>query len=326
MLLGAAGREHDDVLRLAEEAREVAHLARRDSRDPLGPLRPPRHRRTPHRLEPDGPLVDVLLGHVAAGDHRVQDALRQSQVRAGHRLDVHVGPVGGGGAPRVDHDDPAAPLSQPVEVPRGRRHRLGEVGADEDEYVGLLDVRERERQPPVDPERPDARGGGGRHAPPAVVVDHARPEARPGELAERVRLLVGEPTAPEHRHRVPAVLGLDGGEPVSHETECVVPARGPEGPCRRVPHQRGGQPLAVPEQRRAGPPLAAHRALVGGELVPGLHLRLAAATGEPHAALERAVGAVGARVRQDRHAPTPARGRGSASVRRGPGCAGSTTR
>ena len=60
--------------------------------------------------------------------------------------------------------------------------------------------------------RPKARlpaRRGRRHAPAAVVVDLAGAERDPGELAELVGLLVGQPAAAEHGDRVGPALGLE---------------------------------------------------------------------------------------------------------------------
>ena len=64
---------------------------------------------------------------------------------------------------------------------------------------------ERERQAAVDAERAVAGGRRRRHAEPAVVVDAARAEREPGELAELVGLLVREAAAAEDADRVRAV-------------------------------------------------------------------------------------------------------------------------
>ena len=77
-----------------------------------------------------------------------------------------------------------------------------------------VEVLERERKPPVDAERPVAGRRGRGHAEPAVVVDAARAQGEPGELAELVCLLVGEATAAEHGDGVGAVLAAYDGQPV----------------------------------------------------------------------------------------------------------------
>ena len=77
----------------------------------------------------------------------------------------------------------ATPLTQPIEVPRCGRHGLREVGADQYDHVGLLDIRQRERQAAVDSERLVPSRRSRRHAPAAVVVDLRSPERNPSELA-----------------------------------------------------------------------------------------------------------------------------------------------
>jgi hypothetical protein len=229
---------------------------------------------------------------VTAGDQQVQHTEREREVGAGDRLEHDVGAVGGRGAARVDHDDLPAVLADAVEVAGRRRHRLGEVGADEDDDVGVLDVGQREGQPPVHPERAGGGGGGRAHAPAAVVVDLAGAERDPGELPELVGLLVGEAAAAEHGHAVGAVLGLDLTDPAGDQVEGLVPGGARPLPRGPVADQRGGQPLPVPEEPGRGPALAAQRPFVDRELRPRLHRRRPA-THEGHAALQRAVGAVG---------------------------------
>ena len=74
------------------------------------------------------------------------------------------------------------------------------------------DVGERERHAAVDAERPGGRGGRRGHAEPAVVVDVRRAQRDPGELAQLVGLLVGQPAAAEAADRVPAVAVLRGAD------------------------------------------------------------------------------------------------------------------
>ncbi len=124
----------------------------RHAGDPLDPLGPPRRDRAAYVVEAGGARRDVLLVDRAGGVEQVQQAEREREVGARDGLQDEVGALGGGRAPRVDHDDLAAALAEPVEVPRGRRHGLGEVGADQHQHVGLLDVGQRERQPAVEAE------------------------------------------------------------------------------------------------------------------------------------------------------------------------------
>ena len=73
-----------------------------------------------------------------------------------------------------------------------------------------------------------------RHAEPAVVVDHGGAQGDPGELAEGVRLLVGQSAAAEAADPVAAVLLLGGDDPVGDQVEGGVPVgRAAAGCCGR---------------------------------------------------------------------------------------------
>ena len=128
---------------------------------------------------------------------------RQREIRAGPGRQMQVGLLGGPGAARIDDDQLAAVLPQFGEIAQRGRHRLGEVRADEDHAPGPRDVLQRERQPPVETERPLMRGRRRRHAEAPVVVDLRGAEHDPRELPERVRLLVGQPAAAEDAARRP---------------------------------------------------------------------------------------------------------------------------
>src|SRR5690606_16439190 len=100
-------------------------------------------------------------------------------------------------------------------------------------------------------ERPVGGGGGRRHAEAAVVVDLTGAERDAGELAEQVRLLVGEPAPAEHGHAVGAVFAPDGGQPVGDVVERHVPVH------RAAVQERAGQAGAVGEEFGGGPALLA---------------------------------------------------------------------
>ncbi len=107
-----------------------------------------------------------------------------------------------------------------------------------------------------------------RHAEAAVVVDHRRAQRHPGELAERVRLLVRQPAAAEAADRVAAVRALRRGDRVDDPVERLVPGRRAQR-ARRSPglaDQRGEQPLRVVEQLGGGPALRAEAAEVRREV------------------------------------------------------------
>ena len=190
------------------------------------------------RGEPRGPRRDVVLVDAARPGSRGAAARWPAPGRCpGSGCRCSVGAGGGRGAPRVDDDvrGPVGPAG--VEVLHGRRHGVGRVGADQQDRLGLGDVGQRERQPAVDAEGPVAGGGRRRHAEPAVVVDHRGAQRDPGELAERVRLLVGQPAAAEAADRVAA------------RTRCWA-ARMPVDDQRRAPRPR--RPAATGWSGRRG--------------------------------------------------------------------------
>ena len=199
-------------------------------------------------------------------------------------------PVRRGGAPRVDDDQPAG-LRRCRQVPDERRHRLGDVAPDQQDRLRRRQIGDRERQSAIEPERADPRRGGGRHAEPPVVVDVRRAERDAGELAEHVRLLVGEPAAAEDPHRVPTPDLLRGAEAVGDPVEGVVPRRRLQPPGD--PDQGRGEPVGVAQQFGARPPLLAQAAAVGRELTGRDGRPGCAVGGERHRALQAAVGTVG---------------------------------
>ena len=184
-----------------------------------------------------------------------------------------------------------------VEVLHRRRHGVGRVAADQDDDVGLGDVAERERHAAVEPERPVGRARGRGHAEPAVVVDGAGAQRDAGELAELVGLLVGQRAAAEAADGVAAVRGLGALDRRDQPVEGVVPGgldqRAGAVAGRRA-DQRAEQPLGVVEQLGGRPALGAQAAPVGRE-VGRDEGRRAVAGGHVHAALQRAVRAVGQR-------------------------------
>ena len=170
----------------------------------------------------------------------------------------------------------------------------------------LLDVGERERQPPVDAERPVARRRRRRHAPAAVVVDLRGAQRDPGELAELVGLLVGQPAAAEDRDRVRAVTTrADRASRSATRSSASSQDAARSSPVARSRTSGVVSRSRLPRSPAARPALAAQRPLVDGELRPRLHLQRATTLRQRHPALERAVGAVG--VRSNIRCPAPAR-------------------
>ncbi len=298
LLLGAAGREHHGAVRRAEVTYGGAELGDRYAGDALDQFRPVRHRRGPRRRPAAGARRDELLVRTALRHHQVQQTEREGQVGAGARCQVQVGLLGRTGTARVDDDQPAAVLLQLRQVAQRGRHGFGQVGADQDDAAGAGDVGQREGQPAVQTEGPLVRGGGRGHAEPAVVVDLRRAEHHPRELAQRVRLLVGQPAPAEDAHRVLAVRGARTGQARGDPREGGVPVRRYETAGRRVADQRLGQPGARREQVGGGTALAAQGTPVDGEGGALHHLGGSVRgarreSAQTHAALEGAVRAVG---------------------------------
>ena len=263
--------------------------------DPLDPLGPPR--RPPTAVTSSKPVVRAATYSSSTAPSATSRCSRprasaRSVPGTGWRNEV--GAVGGRRTPRVDHDDLPAALAQRVEVAGRRRHGLGQVGADQHQHVGLLEVGERERQPAVEPEGPVAGRRGRRHAPAAVVVDLAGAQRDPGELAELVGLLVGQPAAAEDRDRVGAVRRPAARRAGRRRGR----APRPRWPARSSPVARSRTSGVVSrsrcrEQPGGGPALAAQaRPRLTGNSSHGLDLRRPAPR-QRHAALQRAVGAVG---------------------------------
>ncbi|ADG73323.1 hypothetical protein Cfla_0406 [Cellulomonas flavigena DSM 20109] len=307
VLLGAPCRHHHRGGRRPQQLRDRLQVTRGDARDPLHPVRPVPGHRLADRLEPHRPRRDVLLVHPAPAHHQVQQTVGQGGVGAGARLQVQVRRARRGRGARVDDHVPGTALAAGFQVLDERRHGLGRVRADQEQDVGQGQVRDGERQPAVDPERAGGGGRGRRHAPAAVVVDRARPQHRPGELAQQVRLLVGQAAAAEAPDRVAAVPPLRRPDGRGDGVERLVPRRLPQrrgAVTGEGPHERGREPLGVREQVGRRPALGAQSASVRrevrrgqphvGSLVPR-----AARHVELHAALQRAVRAV-RRHRPDR--------------------------
>jgi hypothetical protein len=187
----------------------------------------------------------------------VQQRVGHCEIGAGGGLQVPGRLAGGGGGPWVDHDLGTAALALPGQVTAERGHRLRDVRADQQQRVRGADVGQRERQPAVHPERPVARRGRGGHAEPAVVVDVPGAQHDPGELAQRVRLLVGQPAAAEHGDGVPSVPRLGPGDLGDHDGERLFPGGRAQPTALAVAQQRRGQPVRVVEQLGRGPALLA---------------------------------------------------------------------
>ena len=269
VLFGPPGGEDHRARRGGQGLDGLPQLPDADPGDPLDPVGPVGGGAGLDRAEPGGPLGDVVEVDQVVLDGQVQQPVGQGQVGARHRGEVTGRALGGCGVPGVDDDmgGPGGPSG--VEPLHGRRHGGGRVGADQQDGLRLGEVAEGERQAAVDAEGSVARRCGGRHAEPAVVVDHRRPQRDPGELAERVRLLVRQSPAAEAADGVAAVALLGRDQPVGNQVESLVPRCRPEltGPVTgHRTDQRGEQPLRVVEQAGCGPALRAQPTTISREI------------------------------------------------------------
>ncbi len=149
---------------------------------------------------------------------------------------------------------------------------------------------------------PNARITGRRrrgHAEPAVVVDVRRAQRDPGELAQRVRLLVGQAAAAEDGDRVGAVRGLRRRGFRRDAVQRLVPAGRDE---RRARAPAPAASSAAPGSRAARP--TSSPSGTGRRGWSGSPARLdrdsAAVDAQRHPALQRAVRA----MRRDGHRST----------------------
>ena len=186
-----------------------------------------------------------------------------------------------------------------LEILHERRHRVGGVAADQQDRLGPRNVRQRERQAAIDPERAQARRRGGRHAEAPVVVDIGGPQRHARELAEHVGLLVGEAAAAEHADRVGARRRLDrtqsGDDPVERLRPSSPRSKAP--PCARAPAAWSAGRARRAVRRRSSPSGTGRP--VGGEIARS-DLQAAMLRDQAHAALQSAVRAVSRRLRAGR--------------------------
>jgi len=226
----------------------------------------------------------------------VQQAVRQRQVGARDRRQVQARALRSGGTTRVDHDVGGPGRPPGVEVLHGRRHGVRRVGPDEQNCPGIGDVGERERQPAVNAEGAVSGGCRRRHAEPAVVVDGRCPQPHPGEFAESVSLLVGQPAAAEDADAVQTVALLRGRDAIGHQVKRLVPfgyAKGAGAVPGDRADQRAQQPVRVVEEVGGSPALGTQPAAVGREILLRHQRRRAVAGDHADAALQGAVRAMG---------------------------------
>ena len=220
--------------RLVHALREQRHRARR-GREPLVEGRnvgrveagQARHVHVAGGLEGRGDagrvLVDPLVVERADAAEMFEQASKQRDVTAGGERELEVGALAGRGAAGVDDDELGAAYGP------GRLHALeqhwvapGEVAADEDNEVGLLEILV-DAGDDVGAERADMAGDGGRHAKAGIRVDVGRAEEALHQLVGDVVILGKTLAGNIEGHAIRAVLGDGRAECVGDAAERVIP-------------------------------------------------------------------------------------------------------
>ena len=127
----------------------------------------------------------------------------------------------------IEHDELAAVLARLPQVVGGDGRALGDVGARDQDDLGLRDVAPGIGAA-VNAKDLLRRRAGRDHAEPPVVVDVGGAQRHSRELAHQVGLLVGERRAGQHREGVAAVSLLNALHLADHAVERRVPADGLE--------------------------------------------------------------------------------------------------
>ena len=233
---GAARGEDHRRACAPEQPRRLDQLALRHTRQHFDALGPVGRRQPPHLLEAFGALADVVGVDLRLADEQVQQTIGKRRVGPRPQTQMHRRPLRRRRAPRIGDDQRAAVALLRLEVPHDRRHRLGQIGPDEQNRFGARNVFERKRQAAIDAERARRSRGRRRHAEPAVVVDVRRAERHPRELAEQVRLLVGQRPAAEDADRIASVSRRGRGETPKRCDRARHPIR--QAPVRRLRRAR----------------------------------------------------------------------------------------
>ena len=186
-----------------------------------------------HLLESLCAIADVLLCDESVPNEHVKQAVGQRQIRARPQRQVLRGPHRRGGSPWIDHDERSAAALLRLEVLQDRRHRFGDVGADEKNDFSVRNVFERKRQPAVQSERGVHGCRGRRHAEAAVVIDVGRAQRHARELAEQVGFFVRQRASAKNAERIASGLPLDVLEGVRRSRRARRPSSRPPGRRRR---------------------------------------------------------------------------------------------
>ncbi len=279
-----------------------------------------------HLLKSLRPLRDERRRHPVRGHGPVEHGQVEQGIGAGARPEPERGALGDLGVPRVHHDHPGPALLGLEDPGAEDRVALRRVHAGNEDDIGQLEVVVA------------ARGGGGaelatqrghraRVTEPGAVVHVARAERPPHQAHQGVGLLVAALGGAQRAQAVGAAAGAEAAQLLRHEVEGLVPCGLAErcaplgfrevvrvrlAPGRTMPppltipvpgpftaEERGGEPVAVPEEARAG--LALDAQLAGA---PGGRKHLGHTTRgalQHHRAADTAMGADGRETLRGEH-------------------------
>jgi hypothetical protein len=165
-------------------------------------------------------VLDELLVVEVVLDDEVDQPVDQCEVRARLDRQVAVGQHRRLRDARVDDDERRTRVL--LQAPAENRVVLGDVGADQQDDVGLLQILVGAWRS-VAAERALVAGYRGRHAERGVAVVVRRTDAELHQLAERVELLGDELARADHADRVRTVFLLHRPELRRHHLQRLVP-------------------------------------------------------------------------------------------------------
>ena len=263
-----------------------------------------------HGLPALGVLEDERPVDVAGLHQQVQQPVQQGQVGAGPKLQEQVGGLGGGGAPRVDHDQ-FRPGAHPVHHPQVQdRVAVGHVRPDHQEHVRVIEVGVRPGRG-VRAEGQLVTGAGAGHAEPRVRLDLVGADEALGQLVRQVLRLQRHLPRHVQRHGV-GTVGVDQlPQPAAHLGDRLAGGAGLWRGAAGGADHRGLQPSGRGEHGRAGGPLGAQPApirrvlLVAGDLGDPAASGLVGLDLQQHAAADAAVGTGGFHLGRGGHRAGP---------------------